>query len=124
MLFETAQNLRIRIWTCAPTPGNGSAVDFQRQISLGAQHRRFQEAGVHVKNIRYFKSQPWGIDSDLLLGFFCELDGDAKLTPDYTELSTAVWKKRDEIEMPGDFRSLTNTMIRAFIEGNYSDDQG
>ena len=75
-----------------------------------------EEAGIRVKNIRYYKSQPWGIDSDLLLGFFCELDGDATLTPDYSELSTAVWKRRDEIEMPGDFRSLTNTMIRAFIE--------
>ena len=29
-----------------------------------------EEVGLHVKNIRYYKSQPWGYDSDLLLGYF------------------------------------------------------
>lgn len=29
-----------------------------------------EEVGLHVKNIRYYKSQPWGFDLNLLLGFF------------------------------------------------------
>ena len=33
-----------------------------------------EEVGLSVKNIRYYKSQPWGFDSNLLLGYFCELD--------------------------------------------------
>ena len=32
-----------------------------------------EEVGLTVKNIRYYKSQPWGFDSNLLLGYFCEL---------------------------------------------------
>jgi NAD+ diphosphatase len=34
-----------------------------------------EEVGLKVKNIRYYKSQPWAFDDSLLSGFFCELDG-------------------------------------------------
>ena len=34
----------------------------------------FEETGIKVKNIRYYKSQPWGFTSTLLSGFYCELD--------------------------------------------------
>ena len=35
-----------------------------------------EEVGLKVKNITYFATQPWGFESDLLLGYFCEVDGD------------------------------------------------
>jgi len=76
-----------------------------------------EEAGVRVKNIRYWRSQPWGVESDLLLGFFADLDGDPSITMDCEELSVAAWVRRDEIDIPADNVSLTNAMIRTFIEG-------
>ena len=76
-----------------------------------------EEAGVRVKNIRYWHTQPWGIESDLLLGYFADLDGDSTITMDREELSVARWVRRDEIDIPADDVSLTNDMIRAFIEG-------
>lgn len=76
----------------------------------------FEEAGVHVKNIRYWNTQPWGIDSDLLLGYFADLDGSAEITMDPEELSLAGWYRREEMDIPADDVSLTNDMIRAFIE--------
>lgn len=79
----------------------------------------FEEAGVHVKNIRYWSTQPWGIDSDLLLGYFADLDGSAEITMDREELSLAGWYHRDEIDIPADDVSLTNDMIRAFIENRH-----
>lgn len=79
----------------------------------------FEEAGVHVKNIRYWKTQPWGIDADLLLGYFADLDGSAEITMDREELSLAGWYSRDEMDIPADDVSLTNDMIRAFIENRY-----
>lgn len=36
-----------------------------------------EETGLRVKNIRYYKSQPWSVVDDLLMGFFCEADVDA-----------------------------------------------
>ena len=35
-----------------------------------------EEVGLRVKDIRYYGSQPWGMDSNLLMGFYARLDGD------------------------------------------------
>ena len=56
-----------------------------------------EEAGIRVKNIRYYKSQPWGIVDDLLAGFFCDVDGDPTIHMDSSELKEAAWHTRDEI---------------------------
>ena len=79
----------------------------------------FEETGVHVKNIRYWNTQPWGIESDLLLGYFADLDGSEEITLDRDELSMAGWYARDELDIAADDVSLTNDMIRAFIENRH-----
>ncbi len=76
-----------------------------------------EETGVKVKNIRYYKSQPWGMAQDILVGFFCEADGDDKIQMDESELRYAQWVKREEIELQPNNLSLTNEMMRAFKEG-------
>ncbi len=76
-----------------------------------------EEAGVHVKNIRYYKSQPWGIASDILAGFYCEVDGDPTIHMDDNELKYAEWVKREDIILqPADY-SLTNEMMQRFRDG-------
>lgn len=75
-----------------------------------------EEVGLHVKNIRYYKSQPWGTDCDLLLGFTCEVDGDDHITMDREELSIAEWVKREDMETEDDGLSLTGEMMRMFKE--------
>ena len=76
-----------------------------------------EETGIKVKNIRYYKSQPWGIAQDILVGFFCETEGDEKIRMDENELKSAQWLKRDEIELQPDSISLTNEMMKVFKEG-------
>lgn len=73
-----------------------------------------EEVGVRVKNIRYYKSQPGGVDGNILAGFFCELDGDDTLKVDTNELAFAKWFKRDEIPVEDDGFSLTFEMIGKF----------
>ena len=46
-----------------------------------------EEAGIRVKNIQYYKSQPWGVVDDLLAGFYCEVDGDTEIHMDASELN-------------------------------------
>ena len=76
-----------------------------------------EEAGIKVKNIRYYKSQPWGSANDILLGFYCDVDGDDTITMDCQELKYAEWVQREDIVLqPGHF-SLTNEMMRRFKEG-------
>ena len=75
-----------------------------------------EEVGLKVKNIRYFASQPWGFDSNLLLGYFCDVDGDEKVSMDETELSRAEWIERSDIGQEERNLSLTATMIMYFKE--------
>lgn len=75
-----------------------------------------EEVGLRVKNIRYYKSQPWSLSGTLLLGFYAELDGDDTITMDKKELSEALWVPRDEIQTQFDDTSLTNEMIIKFKE--------
>lgn len=75
-----------------------------------------EETGVKVCNISYYKSQPWGFDGNLLLGYFCELDGDGTIRMDEQELSVAEWM--DYRDMP-DYHegiSLTEEMMNVFKE--------
>lgn len=75
-----------------------------------------EETGLHVKNIRYYKSQPWGMAQDLLLGFFCEVDGDPTIHMDEGELKFAEWVEREDIELQPNNLSLTNEMMTVFKE--------
>ena len=74
-----------------------------------------EEVGLEVKDIRYYGSQPWGTESNLLLGFFARLDGDGTIHMDRQELSQAGWYRREEIPVKPDEYSLTNHMSQAFL---------
>ena len=76
-----------------------------------------EEVGLKVKNIRYYKSQPWGIAADILAGFFCEVDGDDTIRIDENELKQAAWTSREEIEPQTLDYSLTGEMMKRFKEG-------
>lgn len=76
-----------------------------------------EETGLHVTNIRYYKSQPWGIVDDILAGFWCEVEGDDTIHMDRNELRTAEWVTPENVELqPQDF-SLTNEMMYLFKTG-------
>jgi NAD+ diphosphatase len=74
----------------------------------------YEEAGLCVKNIRYFQSQPWGFSCSLLAGFFADLDGSADITLDGSELAEATWVERGDICVDSSLISLTATMMMAF----------
>lgn len=81
------------------------------------QREVMEEVGLQVKNIRYYKSQPWGVDGNVLMGFFCDLDGEDTIHLDTTELALAQWFDRDRLPAQDDGISLTREMIRVFEEG-------
>ncbi len=75
-----------------------------------------EEVGLGVKNIRYYKSQPWGVDGNILMGFYCDLDGDDTIHIDERELALAQWHDRNALPIGDDGFSLTREMIRVFGE--------
>ena len=76
-----------------------------------------EEVGLKVKNIRYYKSQPWAFTDTLLMGFYCDLDGSDAIRLDENELAVAEWFTREEIPEPVSQESLTNEMILRFKNG-------
>lgn len=73
-----------------------------------------EEVGLRVKNIQYYKSQPWGFDGNLLLGFWCDVDGDIEVVMDQAELSVAEWVEAEYVPNYEEGLSLTHEMMQVF----------
>ncbi len=93
--------------------------EFGETAEMTVKREVMEEVGIEVKNIKYYKSQPWGFDSNLLLGYFCELSGSDKITMDREELSVAEWVSREDIPEYNEGLSLTQEMMLLF---KHSDD--
>lgn len=89
-------------------------------IEETVQREVMEEVGLKVKNITYYKSQPWSFSDTLLLGFFCQLDGTDEIRLDRQELALAEWVRREDMKMEPDDLSLTNEMMLAFQNGEWS----
>lgn len=92
-------------------------VEVGENVEQTIKREVMEEVGLKVKNIRYYKSQPWAFSGSLLMGFFCDLDGSDQITLDTSELAEAGWFARDEISLEDDSVSLTREMILRFKEG-------
>lgn len=79
-----------------------------------------EEVGLRIKNIRYYKSQPWSFSDTLLMGFFAELDGSEEISLDEFELAEARWCERCDVP-EDDGISLTREMMRVFRLGQDSE---
>lgn len=92
-------------------------VEFGETLEDTVRREVMEEAGIRVKNIKYFGSQPWGIALDLLAGFYCEVAGDDTIHMDRSELKYAEWVNREDIILQPSGHSLTNEMMKRFKEG-------
>ena len=82
-----------------------------------------EEVGLKVKNIRYYKSQPWGFDSNLLLGYFCDLAEKAEIQLEEEELSLAEWVDYKDVPDDPEGLSLTREMMVHFRKSREKDHQ-
>ena len=83
-----------------------------------------EELGIRVKNIRYYKSQPWGVAGDILCGYWADVDGDPTLHMDESELGCAVWASPEEVTGQPDELSLTNEMMCVWRDSHFGDVHG
>ncbi len=91
--------------------------EFGETLEQTVEREVMEEVGLKVKNIRYYKSQPWALAQDLLAGFFCDVDGEDKIKMDENELKYAEWVSRDDVELQPNNYSLTNDMMKRFKAG-------
>lgn len=74
-----------------------------------------EEVGIEIKNLRYFKSQPWPYPMGLMLGFFAEYQS-GEINLQTSELKRGGWFHRDSLpEIPGKV-SLARQLIDAWKE--------
>jgi len=79
-----------------------------------AIHREvMEEVGLEVKDLRYFKSQPWAFPHSLMLAFTAEYAG-GELRPDATEIVEAAWfGPGDPLPQLSPHQSISRALIEA-----------
>lgn len=73
-----------------------------------------EEVGLDVKNIRYYKSQPWPYSGSMMIGFFADADCNQTICVDNKEITDAAWYHRGNLpEHPTNF-SIAGELINKF----------
>ncbi len=114
---------RLLLTKYANRPGNvnyalvAGFTEIGETLEETVQREVMEEVGLKVKNIRYYKSQPWSFSSTLLCGFYCDVDGSREIRLDTNELAVAEWFERKDIPLENDGVSLTREMIDRFKRG-------
>jgi len=73
-----------------------------------------EEVGIHVKDVRYFGSQPWPFPNSLMVGFFAEYES-GELTLDPEEIAEAAWFSREDIPMVPPPISIARKLIDSWL---------
>ena len=87
-------------------------------IEKTCEREVFEEVGIKIKNLRFYKSQPWSYSDSLLMGFVADLDGDPELTVDHNENYDAFWVDRKDMQNSKDDYTLTRELLDEFARGN------
>ncbi len=92
-------------------------VEVGESFEQTVRREAMEEVGIRIKNIRYYKSQPWGFSDTVMIGFTAQLDGSPDLTLQESEIADAKWVPRSEIP-PADSRlSVGGELIENFRLG-------
>lgn len=81
-----------------------------------AVHREvLEETGLHIKNLKYFASQPWPYPCGLMVGFMAEYDS-GKIHLQRSELSKASWFDKDHLPQIPEKLSIARQLIDYWLE--------
>ena len=95
-------------------------------IEDAVRRETFEEAGVKVRRVRYYASQPWPFPHSLMIGVHCEAVSE-EITFQQDELEDCRWFSRDDVrlmiadEHPEGMRcpptrAIAHALIKAWVE--------
>lgn len=118
---------RILMTRYAGRPYTGNALiagfcEIGETVEETVKREVMEEVGLKVKDISYYGSQPWGFAGNLLMGFFCRVDGSGQVNLDREELASAAWVSAGEIGREASELSLTADMIMTFKKEHTGED--
>ncbi len=76
-----------------------------------------EEVGLDIKNIRYYKSQPWPLSGSMMIGFIAEADDTQPIIIDNKEIVEAAWFARGSLPQHSSDISIAGEMIERFEKG-------
>jgi NAD+ diphosphatase len=103
-------------------PGNWFSLiagyaDIGESLEEAVKREVKEEVGLDVKNIRYYKSQPWPFSGSIMIGFFAEADETQSILPDKKEITEAAWFERGNLPDHPSNISIAGEMIDKFEKG-------
>ena len=85
------------------------------ELKASVEDTELEETGLHIKNLKYFGSQPWPYPSGIMIGFTADYEsGNIKLQQE--ELNAGAFYTKDNLpEIPKKL-SLARKLIDAWLE--------
>ena len=76
-----------------------------------------EEVGLDIKNIRYYKSQPWPLSGSMMVGFIAEANINQPIVTEEKEIAEAAWFSRENLPEHPSPISIAGEMIEKFGRG-------
>jgi len=92
-------------------------VDVGESLESAVMREVKEEVGLNVKNIRYYKSQPWPFSGSMMIGFIADAEEGQTIAIEEAEIAEATWYGRDELPNYPHQRSIAGEIIEKFRRG-------
>jgi len=76
-----------------------------------------EEVGLDIRNIHYYRSQPWPLSGSMMIGFIAEADENQPIAIDNKEITDAAWFTRGNLPKHSSNISIAGEMIEKFEKG-------